>query len=215
MPTSTTDLVTASRALDPPSRALMNLWLNRGLGDSQIARLSGGTAEEISVRRDRLVLALAQEVGSPVEEVRAALDGLTTERMEPEARQEPEPEPEPEPAPAPEPRPATRVGSAPPPAPAARGVILGDPEPEAGTPELIVPGEATSDAEPAPDIIVPPQVTATAERPGRKRIPDGPPAAAEDEAREDDPHAHPLPGTLAVTLAIVIVLLLLIAVLAG
>lgn len=76
MSTSTSDLLAASERLDPPNRALMNLWLRRQLDDVEIARLSGGTPEEIAVRRERLLEALAQEVDVPTAEVRAALAQL-------------------------------------------------------------------------------------------------------------------------------------------
>lgn len=76
MATTTTDLIAASRALDPAGRALLNLWLHRGLDDAAIAHLSGGSAADVAERRRQVVERLAREVGDTPEAVRIALDDL-------------------------------------------------------------------------------------------------------------------------------------------
>lgn len=138
MATTTSDLISASRTLDPASRALLNLWLHRGLDDLAIAHLSGGSVEEVADRRRRLVALLAEEMHTPAEEVRAVLDAMAGE---PRASSDPQDEPE---------RP---VGNG----VLASGLVLPrDPAPDAAA-ELLLPGStdlAPPSAAPA-DLVVP------------------------------------------------------------
>lgn len=215
MATTTTDLISASRGLDPASRALLNLWLHRGLDDLAIAHLSGGSAEEVAERRRRLVDRLAQEVGSPPEEVRAVLDGMAGQprggSTAPQARVEPLPRRSP------------------------RGELLlpGDDaehSPGNGKPDLIVPGRAEPPG--SVEIFVP--ITAEVEtdddpaNAGRELVvaeaPGAPsPAARRAEERELErrrrpapaPRSSPFPAALGFALGAIIVAMVAVAALSG
>ena len=148
--TTTTDLIAASRSLDPAGRALLNLWLHRGLGDDDIARLSGGSAAEVAERRSQLVERLAAEVGAPAGEVRAALDQLA-------AGGPPPPEPA---AAAPEPPPAPVAGlvlpeQPAPDEPAAELILPGDPEPFEEA-HVILPDEPETSPHAVDELVLPP-----------------------------------------------------------
>jgi len=196
--TTSKDIISASRGLDAPSRALLNLWLRRGMDDAAIARLSGGTAEEVAVRRDRVVSELAQLVEASREEIRTALEELAGRQATP--------------VPAPAARTASRAPTDPKPAP----------EPPA--PALVLPGEGNGrPAEPAEPaaaetraVVVPAADAAdAAERPGRTRVRTAPQDARDTTPAEPRPEGLELPDTLAVTLAIVFALLLVLAVVVG
>jgi hypothetical protein len=56
---ATQRLLQASASLAPADRALLNLWVNRGLDDEQLAELTGMNAEAVRARRDGIVSALS------------------------------------------------------------------------------------------------------------------------------------------------------------
>ncbi len=66
-------LIHAAAALPPVDRALLNLWVNRGLSDSELARMAGLRAEIVAKRRTAIVEALSAELGLPPAEIEAAL----------------------------------------------------------------------------------------------------------------------------------------------
>jgi hypothetical protein len=70
---ATRRLIDASATLDSADRALLNIWLNRGLDDAAMARMTGLSEETIAERRDRVVAHLSDELGLPPEHVRSAL----------------------------------------------------------------------------------------------------------------------------------------------
>jgi hypothetical protein len=86
---ATRRLIDAAATLEPPERALMNLWVNQGLGDAEVARMTGMSESVIAERRARIVEHLTEELGLPPEDIRAALDtivpGPETASPEPEA----------------------------------------------------------------------------------------------------------------------------------
>jgi len=70
---ATRRLIDASATLDPADRALLNIWVNRGLDDAALARMTGLSAETIAQRRARVIAHLSDELGLPPEHVRSAL----------------------------------------------------------------------------------------------------------------------------------------------
>jgi hypothetical protein len=70
---ATRRLIDASATLDSADRALLNIWINRGLDDAAMARMTGLSEEAIAERRARVVAHLSQELGLPPEHVRSAL----------------------------------------------------------------------------------------------------------------------------------------------
>jgi hypothetical protein len=70
---ATRRLIDASASLDSADRALLNIWINRGLDDAAMARMTGLSEETIAERRDRVVAHLSDELGLPPEHVRSAL----------------------------------------------------------------------------------------------------------------------------------------------
>jgi hypothetical protein len=66
-------LTEASAGLAAPDRALLNLWINRGLDDPALAQMTGMTPEAIASRRARIVERLSSELGLPTGEVTEAL----------------------------------------------------------------------------------------------------------------------------------------------
>ncbi|HEX8102169.1 MAG TPA: hypothetical protein VF533_06145 [Solirubrobacteraceae bacterium] len=221
--TTTTDLIAASRALDPAGRALLNLWLHRGLDDAAIAQLSGGSAADVAERRRQVVERLAGEVGDTPEAVRAALDDLAVGR--PATPSAPTSRPAPS---APEPV-ATSEHLVLPGTPEATGspddlVLPGEPEPaEAGTPEdLVVPGEPEPATVGAPEDLVVPGETEPAQAgapedlvvlgdpdPDPDPDPEPDPAAArrpssEFRTRRPARGRSPIPATLGVALGLVV-----------
>jgi hypothetical protein len=73
---ATRRLIDASAALDAADRALLNLWVNRGLDDESLARMTGMTVEALASRRARIVEHLSGHLGLPPEEIRGALDNI-------------------------------------------------------------------------------------------------------------------------------------------
>jgi hypothetical protein len=78
-------LVAAVRDLPPGDRALIDLWLRRGIPDRQLAALLGTEVRDIERRRGAILEAIGAELGvtSPAElaEVRAALERLPAEQL--------------------------------------------------------------------------------------------------------------------------------------
>lgn len=108
---ATSRLIDASATLDAADRALLNLWVNRGLPDSALAQMTGLGPEAIAARRAGIVEQLSERLGRPPDEVREALAEIATANPEPSgngatgaeaAPAEPPPATEPEPPPAPE-----------------------------------------------------------------------------------------------------------------
>ncbi len=79
---ATARLIDASAALSPADRALLNLWVNRGLDDEALARLSHVDVDAIAVRRANIVEHLSQELGLPPADIRSALDELAASARE-------------------------------------------------------------------------------------------------------------------------------------
>jgi hypothetical protein len=69
-------LIDAAATLDPPDRALLNLWLHRGLGDDRLAALTGMTADAVRRRRERILSDLSAELSLPEQDVADALRAL-------------------------------------------------------------------------------------------------------------------------------------------
>ncbi len=76
MPIPTRRLIAASAELDPASRAMLNLWLHRGLSDAQIADFIGATPEGVATRREALVAALSIQLDAAPEEVHETVEEL-------------------------------------------------------------------------------------------------------------------------------------------
>jgi len=85
MSISTRRLIAATSALDPASRAMLNLWLHRGLSDAQIAEFIGTTPEGVAARREALVSTLATELEASPQEVQESVDQLAASREDPPA----------------------------------------------------------------------------------------------------------------------------------
>jgi hypothetical protein len=69
-------LTEASATLEPAQRALLNLWVNHGLDDEALARLSRLDVVTVAARRTQIVERLSTELGLPPTEVRGALDEI-------------------------------------------------------------------------------------------------------------------------------------------
>ena len=82
---ATRRLIDAAATLDPPERALVNLWVNRGLDDAEVARMTGMSDSVIAERRTRIVEQLSDELGLPPEDVRSALNELVPAPQDPSA----------------------------------------------------------------------------------------------------------------------------------
>jgi hypothetical protein len=73
---ATRRLIDAAATLDPPERALVNLWVNQGLDDAEVARMTGMSDSVIAARRTRIVEQLSDELGLPPEDIRSALNKI-------------------------------------------------------------------------------------------------------------------------------------------
>lgn len=82
MSISTRRLIAATADLDPASRAMLNLWLHRGLSDAQIAEYIGGTPDGVTARREALVEALSAKLDVTPEEVHETVEQLAGRRGE-------------------------------------------------------------------------------------------------------------------------------------
>lgn len=72
----TRGLIDAASTLAPAERALLDLWVNRGLGDERLAAMSGVTSDAIEARRARIVQRLSEQLSMPQVEVHEALAEL-------------------------------------------------------------------------------------------------------------------------------------------
>jgi hypothetical protein len=70
---ATRRLIDATASLPAAERALLNLWVNRGLDDRALAAMTGMTSEAIEMRRARIVESLSAELGLPPDQIQAAL----------------------------------------------------------------------------------------------------------------------------------------------
>jgi hypothetical protein len=70
---ATRRLIDASASLPPVERALLNLWVNRGLDDQSLAAMTGMTSEGIEMRRAHIVESLSAQLGLPPDQIQAAL----------------------------------------------------------------------------------------------------------------------------------------------
>jgi len=69
-------LIGAIALLGPADRALLNLWVQRGMDDSAIARLSSAPTDAVTERRQAVVHELAERLGLPPADVLAALERM-------------------------------------------------------------------------------------------------------------------------------------------
>jgi hypothetical protein len=72
---ATRELIEAAAALEPADRALVNLWIHRGLDDDRLAALTGMSAVALQARRERILAGLGEQLGQSPDEVLAALRG--------------------------------------------------------------------------------------------------------------------------------------------
>jgi len=70
---ATRRLIDACASLNAADRALLNLWVNRGLADGAVARMTNMTEAAVAQRRARIVDGLSQELGLPPPDIRGAL----------------------------------------------------------------------------------------------------------------------------------------------
>jgi hypothetical protein len=70
-------LIDAAARLDPAERALLNLWVNRGLDDDRLTALTGLSFDALHMRREKIVARLAGDLGLPDEDVRTALEQIS------------------------------------------------------------------------------------------------------------------------------------------
>jgi len=103
----TTKLIGAAATLGPADRALLNLWVHRGLDDSTLAGLSHLSVDAIEARRRTMIERLSADLELPPESVGDALQKLASSNRRPSPprataaenvnghrRSRPEPEPE-------------------------------------------------------------------------------------------------------------------------
>jgi hypothetical protein len=81
-PLPTRRLIEATAKLTPADRALLNLWLNRGLDEQRLSQLTGMRPEVVVTRRARLIERLSEELTLPPDDVRAALAELAAGPLE-------------------------------------------------------------------------------------------------------------------------------------
>ncbi len=76
----------AAASLEPADRALLNLWLNRGLDDAAVARMTGMGVETVANRRTRIVEHLSDLLGVAPNDVQRALTERAPAGVSPAAR---------------------------------------------------------------------------------------------------------------------------------
>lgn len=76
----------AAASLEPADRALLNLWLNRGLDDAAVARMTGMGVETVANRRTRIVEHLSDLLGVAPNDVHRALTEPAPADVSPAAR---------------------------------------------------------------------------------------------------------------------------------
>jgi hypothetical protein len=69
-------LLEAAGALEAADRALLNLWINRGLDDERLAELTGMSAVVVQSRRERILSSLGEQLGVAESDVLASLRSL-------------------------------------------------------------------------------------------------------------------------------------------
>lgn len=74
---ATQRLIDAAATLDAPDRALLNIWVNRGLDGAAVARMTGVSEKAIADRRIRIVEHLSSVLDLPEDHVRNALIEIT------------------------------------------------------------------------------------------------------------------------------------------
>jgi hypothetical protein len=74
---ATRRLIDATASLEEADRALLSLWVNRGLDDERLAALAAIPIGTLHARRNRIVERLSDELGLAPEIVRATLDELS------------------------------------------------------------------------------------------------------------------------------------------
>jgi hypothetical protein len=72
-------LIDATAQLDAADRALLNLWINRGLDDERLTALTGMSIDALQARREKIVTQLSAALGLPDVDVRGALEGFSPE----------------------------------------------------------------------------------------------------------------------------------------
>lgn len=127
---ATRRLLDASATLDAADRALLNIWLNRGMNDVALARMTGLDEATVVARRVRIVTHLSATLSLPPDTIRGALDEIAASA---EAR------------PIAEGTPPSANGTPPPTTPTPSADLAGPPSP-GGTPRA---DAAASAAEPA------------------------------------------------------------------
>jgi hypothetical protein len=70
-------LIDAAAHLNAADRALLNLWVNRGLDDERLTALTGMSIDALQARREKIVTQLAAALGLPDVDVRDALEGIS------------------------------------------------------------------------------------------------------------------------------------------
>jgi hypothetical protein len=133
---ATRRLIDASASLHAADRALLNLWVHRGLEDTAVARMTGMEPSAVAERRGRIVARLSEALGLPPGEVADALEAIAASEGRPPGSAETEPSVEPVAASlnghTPTPDRASAVAETPAPA-------------TAGTPTAETPAPATAD----------------------------------------------------------------------
>ncbi len=82
-------LIDASAVLGPAERALLNLWIHRGLDDAALARMTGLSPDSLADRRRAIVEGLSEELGLPPAQIEEALTAIAaTSAEQPEAAPE-------------------------------------------------------------------------------------------------------------------------------
>jgi hypothetical protein len=84
----TTTLIDASATLDPADRALLNLWVNRGLGDDELAELSHLSVGVITARRHSIVERLSANLELSPQYVSDSLQQLAAGKGRPSRSRE-------------------------------------------------------------------------------------------------------------------------------
>jgi hypothetical protein len=85
----TTTLIDASATLDPADRALLNLWVNRGLDDDALAELSHLSVGVITARRHSIVERLSANLELSPQYVSDSLQQLAVGKGRPSGSREP------------------------------------------------------------------------------------------------------------------------------
>jgi hypothetical protein len=88
---SPTRLIDASATLDPADRALLDLWVNRGLDDDELAGLSHLSVGVITARRHSIIERLSADLELSPEHVSESLRQLAATSPEPVAGSPPPP----------------------------------------------------------------------------------------------------------------------------